>query len=127
MSFCMGLPYEHVCMGAVSKVVLRQAMYERLPHEVVMRGDKANISEASRRRARGPERAYLDEGLRLARRQPEWFDPATVNEIEKKFEAGEGEGPALRVAMFAWWLDWCGASDSPPRRAPALAGGPAQW
>jgi asparagine synthase (glutamine-hydrolysing) len=127
MSFCMGLPFEHVCTGTISKLVLRQAMHERLPHEIVMWVRKADISEASRRRARGPEHAYVREGFRLARQQAEWFDPAVVDDIEAKFDTGEGDGSALRVAMFAWWLNWCESAAPNRSNGTALAAGVARW
>jgi asparagine synthase (glutamine-hydrolysing) len=112
MSFCMGLPYEHVIDGAagLSKLVLRQAMADRLPEPILARRTKADISEVTRRAVRGPQRGYLTEGLAIARTQPEWFDKSAVDEFEQEFESGEGEANATRTAMLAWWLRWCEAA-----------------
>lgn len=110
MSFCMGLPYEHVRKHSVPKVILRQAMAARLPPELVAHNGKADLSEVANRAARGHEREYLMEGLRLAREQPDWFDAGEVAEIQREFESGGAVSPASRVAMFAWWLRWCEAS-----------------
>lgn len=108
MSFCMGLPYEHVLdPGRRTKVVLRQAMADRLPPEVRERRGKADISEAARRAAFGRDRDRIRRGLELARTQSGWFDAQTVSSIAATFEGGTGEAEAARVAMFAWWLDWC--------------------
>ena len=88
MSFCMGLPYEHVCADALPKVVLRQAMEGRLPGGLLAHRGKADLSEVARRAAEGSERHYVEEGLRLARSQPEWFSAGEVAEIESEFESG---------------------------------------
>lgn len=121
MSFCMGLPYEHVIRSeGVRKVILRSAMMDRLPPEVTHRRGKADISEVAQRQARGPAHDHLKEGLRLAREQNEWFDPGEVTALEARFDAGKAEAPALRVAMFAWWLHWCDGAGS--RTEPAMAG-----
>lgn len=110
MSFCMGLPYPHVVADGLTKVVLRQAMADRLPAEVLRRRGKADISEAARRGAREVNLQHVKEGLALARRQPDWFNPTAVDQIESTFDAGEvgSDAPALRVAFFSTWLDWCG-------------------
>lgn len=110
MSFCMGLPFNHVVADGVTKVVLRQAMSGRLPDAVLLRHTKSDISEAARNAARGPQVGFVTEGLKLAREREGWFDAATVDSIRSGFEAGESrtEGSALRVAMFASWLRWCG-------------------
>lgn len=122
MSFCMGLPYEHICAGAVSKKVLRQAMNCRLPREIVRRRDKASLAEASRRRAYGSERPYVLEGLRIARRMPDWFAAEAVQSVEYDFRAGRGEAEALRVAMFALWLQWLDEESHSDRRLAMPAG-----
>jgi asparagine synthase (glutamine-hydrolysing) len=109
MSFCMGLPYVHIQAEGLTKVVLREAMSERLPGSLLERRSKANISEVAERAARGPERHHVKRGLALARSQPGWFDPDTVKAIETDFDAGDDFAAALRVAMFASWLRWCGA------------------
>jgi asparagine synthase (glutamine-hydrolysing) len=114
MSFCMGLPFEEVCSQGQTKLILRRAMAERLPGDIVNRRGKASLAEAARRRAFGPERPYVIEGFRLARRHPEWFNAEAVDEVAAGFKTGTDEVASLRLAMFAWWLDWCergGSSD----------------
>jgi hypothetical protein len=113
MSFCMGLPYEHVVRSdGLTKVVLREAIKDRLPSEIVNRRGKANISEVARRAAFGRDIAHVEQGLKLARRQTDWFDPSVVKSAEDTFNQGLGEARALRIAMFAWWLNWCETSPS---------------
>lgn len=108
MSFCMGLPYEHVYRGGWSKIVLRQAMHDRLPYDVVTRPGKADISEVARRAAYGRDLDYVKAGLRLARQQTDWFDANAVAEIESSFLAKRNNlAIALRVSMMGWWLRWC--------------------
>ena len=109
MSFCMGLPYTHVCADALPKLVLRQAMADRLPPGLLAHRGKADLSEVARRAVEGPQRPYVKEGLRLARNQPEWFSAGEVAEIESEFDAGQSFAPAIRVAMFASWVRWCNA------------------
>lgn len=109
MSFCMGLPYVHVQRGGLTKIVLRQAMEGRLPGGLLVHRGKADLSEVVNRAVQGPERPYIEEGLRLARSQPEWFDGSAVDTIEADFRSGKLPSGAIRVAMFASWVRWCNA------------------
>lgn len=109
MSFCMGLPYEHIQRGGFTKIVLRQAMEGRLPPGLIVHRGKADLSEVSQRATRGPERPHLEAGLRLARSQPQWFDRAALDTIEADFRSGKSSSAAVRVAMFATWVRWCNA------------------
>jgi asparagine synthase (glutamine-hydrolysing) len=110
MSFCMGLPYQRVCPQGRTKVVLRDAMAERLPPEILGRPHKANLAGASERAAYGPNLPYVRTGFALAREQPEWFDRAAVDTLEADFERGYSVAGALRLAMFASWVRWCEAA-----------------
>jgi hypothetical protein len=110
MSFCMGLPYIHVRAEAMTKIVLRQAMTDRLPQFLLAHNGKAALSEVVDRAVTGSERATVMEGLALARRQPEWFSATAVAELEDEVEAGKSFGMATRTAMFARWLRWCDVS-----------------
>jgi hypothetical protein len=109
MSFCMGLPYSHIQRGGLAKIVLRQAMEGRLPPGLLAHAGKADLSEVVVRAALGPERPYVEEGLRLAQAQPQWFDATAVAGLEAEFRSGASLGSAARVAMFAWWLNMCNA------------------
>lgn len=110
MSFCMGLPYVHVCKGGLGKIVLREAMDGRLPPALLAHGGKADLSEVLVKAALGRERPYVEEGLRLARSQTAWFDPDAVANVEAEFQSGDSLGRAVRVAMCGWWLRWCNAA-----------------
>ncbi len=50
----MGLPFEHVVADGKAKLILRQAMADRLPQLVLRRRGKSDLSEVARRAARGP-------------------------------------------------------------------------
>ena len=58
----------------------------------------------------GRDCEYLKAGLAWLGTEPEWFDGGTSSPSSRRSTPSErdSESPALRVAMFASWLRWCG-------------------
>ncbi len=95
------MPRSQRIQHGVSKVVLRRAMSDRLPPEVLHRTGKADLSSAFLDAVQGPQRHWVDEGLALARR-----DPSLSSRLTSSSSTPQALVAEVRLATVALWRQW---------------------
>ena len=103
--FCFGLPPELLLRGATTKVILRESMRGIVPDQILDRKDKLAYAPPQTQWNHGPLKPWVMTMLQRATKRCEYFNPETVTEITRRFEAGGDDRLAWRVASAEAWLN----------------------
>jgi asparagine synthase (glutamine-hydrolysing) len=126
VEYALVVPAEQRIAGGLSKVLLRQAMGNRLPRSVADRRDKAVLSSTFDRAVRGPQRDLLHEGLERARPVLDQLG-RRAPDVETDLGTSSGVFRLYRTAIIGHWtagLDDYSALPWVHKPSPSLRKGP---
>jgi asparagine synthase (glutamine-hydrolysing) len=91
VEFLFAIPVEQKISGSTTKVVLRNAISGVVPEEIRNRKDKLGFAPPEVSWLSGPLRPWVEEVFSSAEfRQREWWDPAVVDSVWRRFLSGQG-------------------------------------
>jgi len=100
VEYLFAIPVEQKVCGTTTKVALRNAIGEIVPEEIRNRRDKLGYAPPEAAWLRGPLKPWANEVFSSREfRHREWWDPATVDKIWKRFEDGE---QGLHTSVWRW-------------------------
>ncbi|HVL33993.1 MAG TPA: asparagine synthase-related protein, partial [Actinomycetota bacterium] len=110
VQFCLGLPREQKVRGGMTKIVLRNAVRDVVPSEVVDRAAKAEMGSAFVKGLLTEGKSVVQEGLSSLRANPSpWTNPTGAGRLAERYGEGHDAFDALRVAFVAEWRGWISA------------------
>jgi asparagine synthase (glutamine-hydrolysing) len=128
VEFVFATPVDQKISGTKTKVVLRNAIEGIVPEEIRNRKDKLGFAPPESAWLSGPLRPWVEEIFASREfRQREWWEPATVDRVWRRFQEGEG---GLHGAIWRWlslemWARTCLVSRPTQLRDPAVLAGTA--
>jgi asparagine synthase (glutamine-hydrolysing) len=100
VEFVFATPADQKIRGTSTKVMLRNAIGGIVPEEIRNRQDKVGYAAPEVAWLRGPLRSWIQEVFSSREfRQREWWEPAVVNRVWKRFQEGEG---GLYSSIWRW-------------------------
>jgi len=118
VEFLYAIPMEQKLRGSTTKIILRNAIKSIVPEEIRNRKDKLGFAAPEVSWLRGPLRKWTEEIFSSSEfREREWLDPTMVDNVWKRFQAGEGSlyTSVWRLLSLELWARTFLASKSMPR------------
>jgi asparagine synthase (glutamine-hydrolysing) len=120
VELCLSLPGDQKLRDGWTRSIMRRALADLLPPEVLHRPGKGNLAPGFRRALATTDRAALDALVARPGRLEEWIDPATLTGVWRRCQEGgrDRDWFALwRAAVAGRWLSYHGF-DEPPAGPP---------
>jgi len=107
VELCLSLPGDQKLRQGWTRSIVRRALADLLPQEVLQRPGKGNLAPGFRRALASTDRAALDEVVAHPGSLEEWIEPATLAALWQRCQVGGSDRDwfALwRAAVAARWL-----------------------
>ena len=116
VDYCFGLPPDLLLKGATTKVILRESMRGIVPDSILDRKDKLAYAPPQHRWNHTSLKPWILMMIDRAAARGEFFNAEQVRSVRVRFQAGEADTLAWRIASTEAWYEQMIES---PRAVPA--------